>query len=105
VELLILGLLHYLGRGWTFDDCEESTTIDSDVHRSFFRVFIKFGSTVLYKKWVLTPVNLPEALSNMKEYSDVDPLIPGQVQTMPRSVSFTRQHHLNVAREPPWLSK
>jgi len=34
----------------------------------------------------------------------VDPLIPGQVQTMPRSVSFTRQHHLNVAREPPWLS-
>ena len=66
VELLILGLLRYLGRGWTFDDCEESTAIDSDVHQSFFRVFIKFGSTVLYKKWVLTPVNLPEALSNMK---------------------------------------
>jgi len=34
----------------------------------------------------------------------VDPLIPGHVQTMPRSVSFTRQHHLNVAREPSWLS-
>ena len=34
----------------------------------------------------------------------VDPLIPDHVQTMPRSVSFTRQHHLNVAREPPWLS-
>ena len=49
VELLILGSLRYLGRGWTFDDCEESTAIDSDVHRSFFRVFIKFGSTVLYK--------------------------------------------------------
>ena len=32
VELLILGLLCYLGRGWTFDDCEESTAIDSDVH-------------------------------------------------------------------------
>ena len=27
----------------------------------------------------------------------VDPLIPGHAQTMPRSVSFTRQHHLNVA--------
>jgi hypothetical protein len=25
VELLLLGLLCYLGRGWTFDDCEEST--------------------------------------------------------------------------------
>ena len=70
VELLLLGLLRYLVRGWTFDDCEESTAIDQDVHRSFFRVFIKFGSTVLYKKWVLTPVNLPEALSNMKEYSE-----------------------------------
>jgi hypothetical protein len=34
----------------------------------------------------------------------VDPLIPGHGQTMPRSVSFTRQHHLNVAREPSWLS-
>ena len=34
----------------------------------------------------------------------VDPLIPGHAQTMPRSVSFTRQHHLNVARETSWLS-
>jgi hypothetical protein len=34
----------------------------------------------------------------------VDPLIPGSGQTIPRSVSRTRQHHLNVAREPSWLS-
>jgi len=34
----------------------------------------------------------------------VDPLIPGHGQTIPRSVSRTRQHHLNVAREPSWLS-
>jgi hypothetical protein len=34
----------------------------------------------------------------------VDPLTPGHGQTIPRSVSFTRQHHLNVAREPSWLS-
>ncbi len=34
----------------------------------------------------------------------VDPLTPGYGQTMPRSVSRTRQHHLNVAREPTWLS-
>ena len=40
VELLLLGLLCYLGRGWTVDDCEESTAIDKDVR-----------STVLYKKW------------------------------------------------------
>jgi hypothetical protein len=69
VELLVLGSLCYLGRGWTFDDCEESTAIDKDVHRCFFNVFIQFGSTVLYKKWVITPVNLPEAESNMYKYA------------------------------------
>jgi hypothetical protein len=36
VELLILGLLCYLGHGLTFDDCEESTAIDQEVHRVFF---------------------------------------------------------------------
>jgi hypothetical protein len=69
VELLVLGLLRYLGRGWTFKDCEESTAIDKEVHCMFFGVFILFGSTVLYKKWIFTPVNLPEAKSNMHEYS------------------------------------
>ena len=34
----------------------------------------------------------------------VDPLIPGHGQTIPRSVSRTRQHHLHVAREPSRLS-
>ena len=68
VELLLLGSLRYLCRGWTFDVCEESTAIDKDVHRTFFNVFLEFGSTVLYKKWVLTPVNLPKAMLNMKEY-------------------------------------
>jgi hypothetical protein len=65
VELLVLGLLRYLGRGWTFDDCEESTAIDKEVHRCFFQVFILFGNTELYQKWVITPVNLPEANSNI----------------------------------------
>ena len=32
MELLVLGTLFYLGHGWTFDDCEESTAIDKDVH-------------------------------------------------------------------------
>jgi hypothetical protein len=38
------------------------------------------------------------------EGEGVDPLIPGYGQTIPRSASRTRQHHLNVAREPSWLS-
>jgi hypothetical protein len=71
VELLVLGSLRYLGRGWTFDDCEESTVIDKDVYHCFFNISIQIGSTVLYPKWVLTPVNLPEAKSNMEEYTQV----------------------------------
>jgi len=50
VELLVLGSLRYLGCGWTFDDCEESTAIDKEVHHCFFQVFIRFGSTELYQK-------------------------------------------------------
>jgi hypothetical protein len=69
VELLVLESLCYLGRGRTFVDCEESTAIDKDVHGCFLNVFIRFGSTVPYQKWVLTPVNLPKAKLNMNEYT------------------------------------
>ena len=69
VELLVLGSLCYLGCGWIFDDCEESTAIDKEVHRRFFQVFIRFGSTELYQKWLISPVNLPKANLNMHEYS------------------------------------
>lgn len=36
IDLLILGSLRYLGRGFTFDDCEENTAISEEVHRVFF---------------------------------------------------------------------
>jgi hypothetical protein len=32
IELLVLGSLCYLGRGWTFDDIEEQTAISREVH-------------------------------------------------------------------------
>ena len=69
VELLVLGSLRYLGRGWTFDDIEESTAIDNEVHCRFFKVFIQLGSTALYQKLVITPFDLPTANANMYEYS------------------------------------
>jgi hypothetical protein len=94
VELLLLGLLRYLGHGWTFDDCEESTAIDKDVHRTFFCVFLEFGSTILYKKWVLTPVNLPKALSNMKEYSVAG--FPGHVGSSDCTHIVTDQCEYNL---------
>jgi hypothetical protein len=36
VELLVLGLLRYLGQGWTFDVIKEATAIDANVHHVFF---------------------------------------------------------------------
>ena len=69
VELLDLDSLRYLGRGWTFDDIEESTAIDKEVHRRFFKDFIQFGSTALYQKWVITPADSTAANAKMHEYS------------------------------------
>ena len=34
--LLLLGAVRYLGRGWTFDDLEESTAISLYVHHDCF---------------------------------------------------------------------
>ena len=87
VELLVLGSLHYLGHGWTFDDIEEATAIDKEVHRHFFQVFIQFGSTELYQKWVITPVDSLEANLNMHEYSQAGfPGCVGSCVTVPTSL-------------------
>ena len=40
VELLVFGLLRYLGRGWTFDDIEECTAISKEVHCMFVHKFL-----------------------------------------------------------------
>jgi hypothetical protein len=68
IGLLVLGSLRNLGCGWTFDDIEEQTAISREVHRSFFHVFIDYCSTSLFSWFVLTPVHLPEAWSNVREY-------------------------------------
>lgn len=66
-ELLLLGALRYLGRGWTFDDLEESTSISEECHRQFFHVFLKWGSTALFNKLVIAPANANEASTHMHE--------------------------------------
>lgn len=70
LELLILGALCYLGSGWTFDDCEESTAISQETHRVFFHAFIQIGSTVLFKKHVLTPMNAEELMKHTHEMNE-----------------------------------
>ena len=68
LELMILGALRYLGRGWTFDDLEEATAIDEETHRQFFHVFIEYGSTVLFSRYVTSPSNSQEAADHMAEF-------------------------------------
>jgi hypothetical protein len=80
LELLILGALHYLGRGWTFDDCEESTAISQETHRVFFHAFIKIGSTVLFKKHVLTPTTAEELMQQAHEMNEAG--CPGNAGSM-----------------------
>ena len=55
IELLLLGSLRYLGRGWTFDDIQEATKVSRDVHRCFFHAFTTFGAKFLYPRYVCMP--------------------------------------------------
>ena len=68
LELLILGAFRYLGQGFTFDDCEESTGISEEVHRVFFHKFIEVGSTILYDKYVHCPTTSAELSSHTAEF-------------------------------------
>jgi hypothetical protein len=94
IELLVLGSLQYLGRGWTFDDIEENTAISKEVHRTFFHRFVEFGSTVLYDKYVLTPDNVNEAKTNMREFKEAG--FPGCVGSSDATHITTdrREHNL-----------
>ena len=64
---MILGALRYLGRGWTFDDIEEATTINEETHCQFFHIYIAFGSTELYGRFVIVPTSGEEAATHLKE--------------------------------------
>jgi hypothetical protein len=70
IELLLLGSLRYLGRGWTFDDLEEATHISRDVHRCFFHEFCRFGAQKLYPKYVQQPRTLLDLNACEKEYRE-----------------------------------
>ena len=53
LKLLLLGSLRYIGRSWTFDDIEEANGISREVNRKFFIAFIQYGSSIMYKKYVI----------------------------------------------------
>ena len=45
--------MRYIGRAWKFDDVSEANGLSINVNMDFLLCFIDYGSTVLYKKWVL----------------------------------------------------
>ena len=53
VKLLLLGCLRYIGQAWTLDDISEANGISISTNRLFLLRFIEYGSSVLYKKWVI----------------------------------------------------
>ena len=69
IELLVLGSLRYLGRGWCFDDLEEQTCISEETHRKFLHVYILWGSTTLFDKYVRLPTDGEEAFDWANEYN------------------------------------
>ena len=68
VELLLLGSLRCLGRGWTFDDLEEQTSISQEVHRDFFHAFITWGANNLFERSVSAPTLLEDPTDSFKEF-------------------------------------
>jgi hypothetical protein len=67
IELMLLGSLRYLGRGWTFDDIEEATCINQETHRQFFDIFITFGRAVLFPMYVVMPKTAEDVKDHMLE--------------------------------------
>ena len=70
LELLLLGTLRYLGRGWTLDDVEEATSISEETHRKFLHLYILWGSTDFYDKYVALPANQEELNQCAADYND-----------------------------------
>jgi hypothetical protein len=67
IQLCLLGTLRYLGRGWTFDDLEESTSVNKETHCRIFHCFIYCGSTVLYETIVKYPTTEIECKAYCRE--------------------------------------
>ena len=60
LELLVLCVLRYLGRGWVIDDLEEQTCISYKTICAFIHRFIEWGSTELYEEYVVAPIKKEE---------------------------------------------
>jgi hypothetical protein len=77
IELLLLGTLRYLGRGWTLDDLEEQTNIAEETHRRFLHTYITWGATELFERYVTLPTKTEDIIESSSEYAKAG--LPGCV--------------------------
>lgn len=69
IGLLILSSLKYLGRGLTFDDCFDATAISNETIRTFFHVFITWGSTDFFDEMVKMPTTAADVEPHLPEFT------------------------------------
>ena len=91
ITLLVLTALRYIGRAWTLDDLSENACIGEEVVRRFLHKFLRYASTVLYHRYVISPSTEEEARHHMAEYSDAG---------LPGAVGSTDATHILLERVP-----
>ena len=91
VELLVLGCLRYLGRGWTFDDLEECTGISEETHRIFFHKFVRECRIRLGAKFIVAPETDEDIADCMAEFTEAGklPSCRSYIQIVPELMSNT----------------
>ena len=73
------------------ENLSENACIGQESMRRFLHTFLKFGSTVLYQRYVLTPSCAEEAFEHMAEYTDAG---------FPGAVGSTDATHIILERVP-----
>ena len=91
ITLFVLTALCYIGRAWTLDDLSENACIGEEVVRRFLHKFLRYASTVLYHRYVVSPSTEEEARHHMAEYSDAG---------LPGAVGSTDAIHILLERVP-----
>jgi DDE superfamily endonuclease len=59
-----------MGRGWTFDDLEESTGVSAEVHRKFTHLFLEKCREKICPKYIRYPETEEEVKDAMAEFSE-----------------------------------
>ena len=91
LSMVLLEALRYLGRGDTFDDWQASSFIYKETHHHFFHVFLKYGSSIIYDRFIVMPTAAEEAKTHMHEM---------KMAGFPGCISSTDATHITTDRCP-----